>query len=322
MTLKFGYFTEEIKSISINKLSAVRIYMEAQKRGHQTYFFSPQDLFYEEGDMFARARNATFFPEKIERPQYELGEEEVIKVSDLDIFFMRKDPPIDNFYISFTYMLETLEGGKTVFINKPSAIRNAHSKLLTLKYPDFIAPTMISSSKTEILNFINKYGKAVIKPLDARGGQGILILEANDTNLNSLIDMMIAAYKGCVMIQKFLPEAVTQGDKRIILFDGEPVGAILRKAAEGDFRSNISAGASFVRSELTEREKEICEAIKPYLQENGLFFVGLDVIGGCITEINATSPGMLAPANAAYGIKFEEIFWDKLEAKLGYDTPA
>ena len=319
MSLKFGYFTEELKQISINKLSAVRIYLEAQKRGHETFYFNSKDLFYSEGELYARAAKVDFFLGTDVRPQYEISEKKLMKVSDLDIFFMRKDPPVNNFYVSFTYMLESLEQtGKTLFVNSPRGIRNSHSKLLTLKFPDFIAPTLISSSLEEIISFIDKYKKCVIKPLDGRGGQGILILESGDTNLNSLIEMMLTAYSKSVMVQKYLPEAASEGDKRIIMFDGEPVGAILRKAADGDFRSNISAGASFVKSELTDREKEMCEALKPYLLENGLFFVGLDVIGGCITEINATSPGMLAPANIAYGMKFEELFWDKLEQKLGY----
>ncbi len=317
MTKKFGYFTEALDALTVPKLTAIKIYNEARKRDYDCYHFTSNDLFYVSGEMFAHARVVEFYPERKAKPFYKILSEEKINLRDLDIFFLRKDPPLNQEYITFTYLLDQLEAEGMVFVNSPSAMRNSHSKLLTLKFPEYIAPCLLSFNRDEINNFIKEHKKVIVKPLNASGGKGILILEEGDVNLNSMIDTVMVAYDKLVMFQKFIPEAVSEGDKRIILFDGEPRGAIMRRPAEGDFRANITAGGSFVKSELTEREKEICAAMKPYLQKNGLFFVGLDVIGGYVTEINATCPGALTHANIAYGCKFEEQFWDVLEAKMG-----
>lgn len=314
--LKIGYFTEEAKNITVGKLSAVRLYNEAKARGHQTYYFSTEDIFFKDGEVYAHANDMSFFPDQIERPQYKRGKEELLKLTDLDVLLVRKDPPLDQDYIMFSYILETLEKSKTLLINKPSAIRDSHSKLLTLQYPDFIPATLISRRVEDIKEFVFHHGKAIIKPINARAGQGVLILDKEDMNLNSLIDTMLQAYKKRVMIQEFIPEAMSVGDKRIIMFDGEPVAAILKRASAEDFRANIATGASFEKSELTKREQEICAALGPRFKQEGLFFVGVDIIGNYVTEINATSPGMLAPASKAYGIDFETLFWEKVEAKL------
>lgn len=316
MAKKFGYFTEQLDTLTVPKLTAVKIYNEAYRRGYECYHFTSDDLFYKSGGVFAHARIVEFYPERTEKPFYKILSEETINLRDLDIFFLRKDPPLNQEYITFTYLLEQLEAEGMLFINSVSAMRNSHSKLLTLKFPQYIAPCLLTFNRDEIDAFIKEHKKVIVKPLNASGGKGILILEHTDVNLNSMIDTVMVAYDKLVMFQKFIPEAVSEGDKRIILFDGDPVGAIMRRPAEGDFRANITAGGSFIKSELTDREKEICASMKPYLRENGLFFVGLDVIGGYVTEINATCPGALTHANIAYGCKFEAQFWDVLEAKI------
>lgn len=319
-----GYITEplhEIRPEKFKSLTAIRVVQEAKKRGHEVCYFNMDGLCFQEGEVYAKVYDIEIDLKRPQPPHYTISNERTINLKELDILFIRKDPPINEEYITCSYLFELLE--KDVFLlNNPRAVRSSHSKLLTLRYPQYIAPTLVCFHKDHVLRFLDKYKDIILKPLSGLGGQGILRLKEGDKNTNSLIDTMFMAYDGQLMAQKYLPEAETEGDKRIILFDGKPYGAILRTPAAGDFRSNITAGGSFVKSELTEREKEICEHLGPYLREQGLFFVGLDIIGGYITEINATSPGAIGPANKSYGIKFEEIFWDVLEAKLAQSPKA
>lgn len=315
MSLKVGFLTEPVETLNIDKLSSVKIFNEGKARGHEGWYFSTKDIFFDGRELYAKAKDMTFLPDKPTYPRFEKGEEKTIKIKDLDVFLLRKDPPVTQEYMILAHLLKNLEDD-VFFVNSPRGIVNTHSKMTTLNFPQFIPETLFSLCENEIYDFIKRHKKVIVKPTDAMGGKGIMILNHDDLNLKSIIQTVRFAYNNLVLFQRFLPEAVSHGDKRIILFDGECYGAITRRAAEGDFRSNISAGGSFEKAELTDREQEIVTAVKPYLQENGLFFCGLDTIGGYLTEINTISPGALTWANQAYGKKFENIFWDVLEKKL------
>ncbi len=313
-----GYITEplnEIKNEKFKSLTAIRVVLEAEKRGHQVCYFNKHGLFFQDGEVFAKVYDLEIDLKRPQPPYYTISNDRIINLKELDILFVRKDPPINEEYITITYLLDLLRDD-VFLLNDPVAVRNSHSKLLALRYPQYIAPTLVCFNREHVLNFLGQYKDIILKPLSGLGGQGILRLKEGDKNTNSLIDTMFMAYNGQLMAQKYLSAAETEGDKRIIMFDGKPYGAILRKPAADDFRSNITAGGTFVKAELSDREKEICDVVGPYLRDRGLFFVGLDIIGGYITEINATSPGAIGPANKSYGIKFEEIFWDVLEEKL------
>ncbi len=318
MTQKvFGYFSSRVEDLEVDILSGVRIYNEAQKRGYKTVYIYQKTLSYINGKLYAQACDMKFFPdrERIE-DRYEQGEMYKFDLDELDVLFLRKPPPIDEEYMAYTYLLEKLEDRGVLCINSPRGMRGGHSKLQTLKYPEYIIPTLFTFDVQEIVDFVKEHKKAIIKPLDAKGGEGILMLHHDDLNLKSMIQTVRLAYDNLVIVQKFIPEAVTEGDKRVLLFDGEPCGAMLRQANASDFRTNVAAGGTYVKTDLTAREKEICEKLKPYLKEQGLFLVGLDLIGGYITEINCTTPGAMTYINKLYGIKLEEKFFDILDSKL------
>jgi len=312
----FGYFSSPIEDLEVDILSGVRIYNEAQKRGYKMVYIYQKTLSFENGALYAQACEMNFFPDrdKIE-DRYEQGEMYKFNMHDLDVLFFRKPPPLNEEYMAYTYFLEALEEQGVLCINSPKGMRGGHSKLQTLKFPEYIIPTLFSLNVDEIVSFVHEHKKAVIKPLDAKGGEGILMLHHDDLNLKSMIETVRKAYGNLVIVQKFIPEAVTEGDKRVLLFDGKPYGAMLRQANKSDFRTNVTAGGTFVKTDLTDREKEICDVIGEYLRDNGLFMVGLDLIGGYITEINCTTPGAMTYINKLYDIKLEEKFMDIVDEK-------
>ena len=307
---------DPIESIDINGDSTFALALEAQSRGHRLFHYLPKHLSFlaggESRGVTARVRSL-----EVRRKQgdhFTLGAPEVVGLKEMDVVLMRQDPPFDMSYITATHVLEHIHP-QTLVVNDPASVRNAPEKLFVTHFPQFMPPTLISSDKEEILAFRREHGEIVVKPLYGNGGADIFHVKRNDDNLNALLEMFTRIYREPVIVQRYLPE-IRQGDKRIILIDGEPAGAINRVPPEGESRANLHVGGRAERIGLTEREREICAALGPVLKEQGLIFVGIDVIGDYLTEINVTSPTGLQEIGRFDGVNLEGMIWDAIEARL------
>lgn len=304
---------DPMEGLNIDGDSTFVLMLEAQARGYSLWHYLAEDLSYRDGVVFAHARRVEVRREKDNHFSF-LSEPTKLNLKDVDVVWMRQDPPFDMSYISATHLLD-LVADETLVMNNPTEVRNAPEKLFVTQFKDLMPPTLITRREDEVKAFRADHGEIIVKPLYGNGGAGVFHLKADDSNLGSLMEMFLESSREPVMVQKFLPE-VRQGDKRIILIDGEAVGAINRVPAAGEVRSNLVAGGQAVRSDLTEREKEICAAIGPDLKKRGLTFVGIDVIGDWLTEINVTSPTGLQAVNQFDGTRLEAQIWDAVEAKL------
>lgn len=311
--LHVAFQMDPMEGININGDSTFVLMLEAQKRGHTLWHYHVEDLSYKDGAVYASARKVSVQRELGNHFEY-LSDHQTIDLADIDIIWMRQDPPFDMAYITATHLLELIHP-KTLVVNNPTEVRNAPEKLFVTHFKGLMPPTLITRREDEVKAFRAEHGEIIVKPLYGNGGAGVFHLREDDSNLGSLIEMFLETSREPVMVQKFLPE-VRLGDKRIILIDGEAVGAINRVPAKGEVRSNLVAGGAAVQSSLTEREKEICAAIGPELKARGLTFVGIDVIGNWLTEINVTSPTGLQAVNKFDGVSLEAQMWDALEAKL------
>lgn len=280
--MKIAFQMDPMDSLDFLSDSTWQIMLEAAKIG-SIYHFTPEDLFWVDGNVLAKVKEV-----KIIQGAYHLSEAQVINLAEMNIIFIRQDPPYDMAYLTTTYLLERI-ADKTLIVNDPRSIRDFPEKLSILDYVDLIPPSLIAYSEEEAKRFAKNYEKIVIKPLYSFAGNDVFCVKQDDQSFSKIISNLIQKYKAPVIVQKFLDE-ISQGDKRIILVDGEPIGGILRVPKEGDIRSNLACGGKSYKTELTVREQQICEAIKPKLVENNLFLVGIDVIGGYLTEINITSP--------------------------------
>lgn len=311
MSLRIAFQMDPIETVNIDKDSSFVLALEAQKRGYSLYHYGPKALSLEGNRLSARAR-----PLNVRREHgrhFTLGEPENLDLAkDVDIILMRQDPPFDMAYITATHMLEHL-AGKTLVLNDPAEVRNAPEKLLVTHFPDLMPPTLITSDKERILAFREKHRDLILKPLYGNGGAQIFHIDEHSDNLNALLEMFTLFYREPVIVQKYLP-SVREGDKRIILIDGEPAGAITRIPPAGEARANLHAGATARKTTLTNRDIEICAAISPALKERRLVFTGIDVIGDYITEINVTSPTGLQEIANLDGLHLEEPLWDAFEA--------
>ncbi|WP_259781874.1 glutathione synthase [Aestuariispira ectoiniformans] len=303
---------DPIEPIDINADSTFVLGLEAQKRGYRLYHYLPRDLSFREGKVIAHARPLTLKREV--GNHYALGTTEELDLSTTDVVLMRQDPPFDMAYITATHILEHIHP-KTLVVNDPVSVRNAPEKLLVTHFPDLMPPTLITSNQKDVIAFREEHKDIIVKPLYGNGGAGVFHLTPGDENLTALMEMFTEFYREPVIVQKFLPE-VRQGDKRIILVDGEPVGAINRIPKEGEARSNMHVGGKAVKSSLTAREQEICSKIGPTLKNQGLIFVGIDVIGDYLTEINVTSPTGLQEINRYDDTCLEALIWDAIDARL------
>lgn len=303
---------DPIEPIDINADSSFVLGLEAQKRDYRLYHYLPKDLSFRAGKVVAHARPLTLKREV--GNHYALGEAVELDLSTVDVVLMRQDPPFDMAYITATHILEHIHP-KTLVVNDPVSVRNAPEKLLVTHFPDLMPPTVITSNQKDVEAFRREYKDIIVKPLYGNGGAGVFHITPGDENLSALMEMFTQLYREPVIVQQFLPE-VRQGDKRIILVDGEPVGAINRIPKEGEARSNMHVGGKAVQSTLTEREREICAAIGPTLKNQGLIFVGIDVIGDYLTEINVTSPTGLQEINRYDDTCLEALIWDAIEARL------
>lgn len=309
--MKVALQMDPIGAINIDADSTFRIGEEAQKRGHELFYYTPDKLFYREGGVFARGWPLVLRREK--GNHFTLGEEVEVDLSTFDVVWLRQDPPFDMGYITTTHILDRIHP-KTLVVNDPFWVRNYPEKLLVLDFPDLTPPTLVARDLATIRAFKAKHGDIILKPLYGNGGAGVFRLGPDDRNLASLHELFSGINREPLIAQKFLP-AVSKGDKRIILVDGEPVGAINRVPAEGETRSNMHVGGRPEKIGLTERDREICAAIGPLLREKGQVFVGIDVIGDWLTEINVTSPTGIQELERFDGTNVAEKIWLAIEAR-------
>ncbi len=311
MRLKVALQMDPIGSVNIHADSTFRIALEAQERGHSLFFYTPDKLAFRDGRVLARG-----FPITLRRvlgDHVDYGEETEVDLSDFDVVWLRQDPPFDMGYITTTHLLELIHP-RTLVVNDPFWVRNFPEKLLVLRFPDLIPPTMIARDLATIRAFKADHGDVILKPLYGNGGAGVFRLDPNDRNLSSLHELFTGMSREPLIVQKFLP-AVSKGDKRVILVNGEVVGAINRVPQEGETRSNMHVGGRAEKVALTDRDREICAAIGPTLRDHGQIFVGIDVIGDYLTEINVTSPTGLQEMERFDGTNASALIWEAIEAK-------
>jgi glutathione synthase len=311
MSLAVAIQMDPIETVNIDADSSFVLGLEAERRGHSLFHYLPRDLFLRDGRVFATAR-----PMHLKREpghHYRMGKAEVLDLAALDVILMRQDPPFDMAYITATHLLEHVHP-ETLVVNDPVNVRNAPEKLYVTHFHELMPPTLIASDPVQIRAFRDEHKDIIVKPLFGNGGAGVFHIAPGDENLNALIELFTQLYREPVIVQRYLPE-VRQGDKRIILIDGEAVGAINRIPPAGEARSNMHAGGKPVPAKLTARERDICTAIGPALKQRGLLFVGIDVIGDYMTEINVTSPTGLQEINRFDGVRLEERIWDAIEAR-------
>jgi glutathione synthase len=303
---------DPIGSVNIRADSTFRLALEAQARGHRLFYYQVPDLVWRDGRLLATGHDLEVRP--VEGDHAALGERRVQDLADVDVILLRQDPPFDMTYITNTHLLEMIHP-KTLVVNDPFWVRNCPEKILVLEFRDLMPPTMVARSLAAIRDFRAEHGDIIVKPLFGNGGAGVFRVKPDDENLGALLEMFTLLYREPIIVQRYLP-AVRAGDKRIILVDGEPAGAVLRVPAAGEARANLHAGARAVKAELTSRDREICAAIGPALRRQGLIFVGIDVIGDWLTEINVTSPTGLQEIHRLGGERIEIRIWDAIEARL------
>jgi glutathione synthase len=312
MSLAVAVQMDPIEGINIDADSTFAIMLEAQARGNALFHYLPQALSFAGGRVRARAR-----PVKVRRARgehYSFGASETIDLAAVDVILMRQDPPFDMAYITATHLLEHIHP-ETLVVNDPVHVRNAPEKLFVTHFPSLMPPTLISSDPLEIAAFRDEHKDIIVKPLFGNGGAGVFHLRYDDENLNALMEMFTARSREPVIVQRYLPE-VREGDKRIILVDGKPAGAVTRVPAAGEARANLHVGGTAVKATLTRRDRDICAALGPALAERGLVFVGIDVIGDYLTEINVTSPTGIQEINRLDGTTIEADIWDAIERRL------
>jgi len=303
---------DPIASVNIDADSTFVLALEAQARGHALYHYLPQHLSLKDGRVTARGQRLEVRRER--GRHHTLGPLETIELAAADVILMRQDPPFDMGYITATHILEHLSK-TTLVVNDPVSVRNSPEKLFAAHFPGLMPPTLVTSDRNEIVAFRREHGEIILKPLFGNGGAGVFHLRPEDDNLNALLEMFATFYHEPIMVQRYVP-AVRQGDKRIILIDGEAAGAVLRVPPEGEARANLHVGGQALKTELTRREREICAALGPVLKDQGLIFVGIDVIGDYLTEINVTSPTGIQEINRLDGKQLEKQVWDAIEARL------
>jgi glutathione synthase len=311
MSLAVAIQMDPIEAIDIDGDSTFALALEAQARGHGLFHYLPQDLSLRDGRVIAHAR-----PLEVQREAdnyFTLGAVEDLDLAGVDVVLMRQDPPFDMAYITATHILEHVHP-QTLVVNDPVSVRNAPEKLFVTHFDGVMPPTLITSSRAEIEAFRARHKDIIVKPLYGNGGAGVFHITPDDENLNSLIEMFEGLYREPFIVQRYLSE-VRDGDKRIILVDGEPVGAINRVPAEGEARSNMHVGGRAEKIGLTPRERDICAAIGPALREQGLIFVGIDVIGDYLTEINVTSPTGIQEIDRFDRVNLSALIWDAIEKR-------
>ncbi len=311
MSLKVAIQMDPIGPIDIDADSTFRIAEEAQARGHSLFYYTPDKLAYREGRVIAQGQSLQV--QRVQGDHATLGPMTEVDLADFDVVWLRQDPPFDMGYITTTHILDMIHP-ETMVVNDPFWVRNYPEKLLVLNFPDLTPPTMIARDLETLKSFRADHGDVILKPLYGNGGAGVFKLNAGDSNLASLHELFAGINREPLIMQKFLPD-VSRGDKRVILVDGEPVGAINRVPAAGETRSNMHVGGRPEKVDLTDRDRQICAAIGPLLREKGQVFVGIDVIGDWLTEINVTSPTGLQELERFDGTNVTAKIWEAIERR-------
>ena len=312
MTLTVAVQMDHISGINITGDSTFALMLEAERRGHALYHYTPDRLALRDGRVEARVEPVRVRDMKGEH--FTFGSPEIADLSGMDVVLLRQDPPFDMAYITTTHILERIHPA-TLVVNDPAHVRNAPEKIFVTEFPELMPATLITRDAEEIRRFRKEHGDIIIKPLYGNGGAGVFRISEGDQNLASLLEIFASAFREPHVIQRYVP-AVRKGDKRIILIDGVAVGAINRVPAEGESRSNMHVGGRPEATEITAREREICETIGPELKRRGFLFVGIDVIGDYLTEINVTSPTGIREVKRLGGADIAALFWDAAEARV------
>ena len=311
--LKVALQMDPLERLDLKGDSTFIIGLEAIKRGFELYFYSPSDLIYKNNNVYAKTMILDLAFEN-GKETFNYGKVKVLKLSSLDVILMRQDPPFNMSYITATHILEKI-ASQTLILNNPFHVRNAPEKIFVTEFSKFMPETLITRETNEIIKFKKKNKNIIIKPLYGNGGEGVFYIKDKDSNFNVIIESFLNSNEEQFIIQSYIPE-VKKGDKRIILIDGEVVGAINRIPAKNENRSNMHVGGKPIKTSLNKNDKLICETISPHLKAKGLFFVGIDVIGNYLTEINVTSPTGIREINRLNKTNIEKIFWDKALKKL------
>jgi glutathione synthase len=311
MPLKVAYQMDHIARIRIRGDSTFALMLEGEHRGHAQYHYTPDRLSLLDGRVTAAVEKVSV--RDVEGDHFTLAAPETIDLSSFDVVHLRQDPPFDLGYITSTHLLERIHP-RTLVVNDPASVRNAPEKVFVTEFPDLMPPTLITRDRAAIAAFRERHGDIIVKPLYGNGGAGVFRIAGGDENLASLIELFEATFREPFVVQRYLPD-VRKGDKRIILVDGELAGAINRVPAMGEARSNMHVGGRAEPTEITARDREICAAIGPKLRERGLIFVGIDVIGDFLTEINVTSPTGIREVKRFGGADIAALIWDAIEAR-------
>ena len=311
MTLKVAFQMDPIDRIDITADSSFRIALEAQARGHELFYYTPDKLAYQSGRVTARGWPLTV--RAVQGDHFTLGEMQEFDLAQMDVIWLRQDPPFDMSYVTTTHMLDMIHPD-TLVVNDPFWVRNFPEKLLVLQFPDLTPPTTIARDLDTLRAFKEEHGDIILKPLYGNGGAGVFRLGPDDRNMTSLHELFSGINREPLIAQKFLPD-VSAGDKRVILVDGEPIGAINRVPQAGETRSNMHVGGRPEKIALSDRDREICAAIGPLLKKHGQIFVGIDVIGDYLTEINVTSPTGIQELERFDGTNTAAALWEVIEAK-------
>ena len=318
MSLRVAVQMDPLEHINISGDSTFALMLKAQERGHSLFHYLAGDLTFEDGRLFAGAHKVSV--RNVAGNHFSLGDFAILDLgTDVDTVLMRQDPPFDLGYITATHLLERIQA-ETVVVNDPAAVRNAPEKVWVLDFARFMPPTMLTRSLGAARKFLERHGEIVIKPLHGNAGKAVFKIGRDGSNLPPLMELFNATYREPHVLQTFLPE-VAEGDKRIVLVDGEIAGAINRRPGSGEIRSNLAAGGTAEATELTVTEREICDALGPELKRRGLLFVGIDVIGGrWLTEINVTSPTGIVAIDKFNGSDTAGLIWDAIEARVAART--
>lgn len=312
MTFTSLFLMDPIDRIDLQGDSTFVLMLECQARGHRVLYAHPKAL-----QQQGHAVQAIVQPIRVQAQQgahFELGAPETVALNTLDAVFMRKDPPFDEHFLIYTWLLDRVDPSHTVMVNNPQALRDFNEKLAALRWPELMPPTLIAADRKRVRAFIEQHQQVVVKPLLNAGGTGIILLQAGDRNIGSVLDLLTQEGKAMIEAQRYIPD-VTEGDKRIILLNGQPIGAVNRVPAADDIRANMHVGGQARKIGLTARDLEICAAVGPELARRGLIFTGIDVIGGFLTEVNVTSPTGLQEINRFNGVKLEAEIIDWVQAR-------
>jgi glutathione synthase len=314
MTIKLGVVMDDIRALNFKKDSTLAMLWEADKRGWEIYYFEQKDLFLKSGEAYGAGRRLSVF--KDSQKWFSYADQKIQPLSDLNVILMRKDPPFDIEYIYTTYILEQAEKSGVFIVNKPQVLRDANEKIAATWFPDCTPATLVTRRIDFLREFFHEHKNIVCKPLDGMGGASIFHLREGDSNASVVFETLTCLETVYMMAQKFIPE-ITQGDKRILMINGEPVqSGLSRIPGTGQWRGNLAAGATGVMSPLTENDLRICKTVGPVLQEKGLYFVGLDVIGNYLTEVNVTSPTCIRELDEQGKLNIAGQLFDFIEANI------